>query len=499
MELEFNKTGLPYLRRVIHEVKEQEETGEIRLQDDAPDIARVLCNWGQVLIRSKEWKGNGLTVSGGVMAKVLYESDGEEGLRCTETWIPFQVKCDFPQTEKDGVICAAPRLLGLDTRMASARKMIVRAHIGVCVKAMVHDSLEIPVPPDLPEDVQLLKNKYPFQIPVEAGEKAFSVEEDITFPNTITAQDKLVSYSVAPILTESKIMGDKLIFRGTARIRIVYINADDRLNSLEHEIQLSQFTQLDDEYGEDVQSKIQFAVTCLEVEQAQEGNWHCKVGIAAQYIIYYHAVTEIVQDAFSTIRSVSCTCDSVQIPAVLESREITVQSECTVPLDIREVTDAVFWPGIPNVYTEDGMLYADLSGNFQVLGSDVMGNYNTGNSKWFQSIPMDCDDKVSNELNLDFCGSIDSRIDGDTVVLQAQLPIEIETVNRQPLSMVTAVELGDPIKQNSEKPSVIIRRVGDESLWEIAKSVGSTVDAIRKANGIEAEPTIGQLLLIPIT
>jgi hypothetical protein len=35
-------------------------------------------------------------------------------------------------------------------------------------------------------------------------------------------------------------------------------------------------------------------------------------------------------------------------------------------------------------------------------------------------------------------------------------------------------------------------------LWEIARSCGSTVDAIRKVNGVEGELEEDQMLLIPV-
>ncbi len=38
------------------------------------------------------------------------------------------------------------------------------------------------------------------------------------------------------------------------------------------------------------------------------------------------------------------------------------------------------------------------------------------------------------------------------------------------------------------RPSLILRRTGEGGLWELAKACGSTVEAIRSANGLEAEP-----------
>ena len=53
-------------------------------------------------------------------------------------------------------------------------------------------------------------------------------------------------------------------------------------------------------------------------------------------------------------------------------------------------------------------------------------------------------------------------------------------------------------QDGSQRPSLILRRAGEEGLWELAKKTGSTVAAIRSANKLQEEPKPGQLLLIPV-
>ena len=49
-----------------------------------------------------------------------------------------------------------------------------------------------------------------------------------------------------------------------------------------------------------------------------------------------------------------------------------------------------------------------------------------------------------------------------------------------------------------QRPSLVLRRAGGESLWDMAKKSGSTVAAIRSANKLTEEPKPGQILLIPV-
>ena len=71
MELQFRNDGLGCLRENVWEVKNEEQTQEVKLPDTMPDIGKVLGAWGQVLLRGKGWRGSGMSVSGGVMAWVL--------------------------------------------------------------------------------------------------------------------------------------------------------------------------------------------------------------------------------------------------------------------------------------------------------------------------------------------------------------------------------------------------------------------------------------------
>ena len=62
------------------------------------------------------------------------------------------------------------------------------------------------------------------------------------------------------------------------------------------------------------------------------------------------------------------------------------------------------------------------------------------------------------------------------------------------IALLSAKRSKDP-----NRPSLILRRAGDQCLWDIAKAAGSTMEAIRKANGLSGEPAPEQMLLIPVS
>ena len=65
--------------------------------------------------------------------------------------------------------------------------------------------------------------------------------------------------------------------------------------------------------------------------------------------------------------------------------------------------------------------------------------------------------------------------------------------------VVTGIELGEKTEKDPNRPSLILRRMGEEGLWEVAKSCHTTVAAIQNANNLTTEPTENTMLIIPIS
>ena len=87
---------------------------------------------------------------------------------------------------------------------------------------------------------------------------------------------------------------------------------------------------------------------------------------------------------------------------------------------------------------------------------------------------------------------------GERITFSSESSLEVTAVTNQQFSVLTGLELGQSRQKDPERPSLILRRAGEERLWDIAKANGSTMEAIRRINGFQEEPASDRLLLIPI-
>ncbi len=494
MEISFENRKLPYLNTVMRQMQTQEQTQQVRLSDTMPDVDKVLAGWGQILLRGKEWRGNVVQVSGGVKAWVTYLPADGTPVQCVEAWMPFQMKWDIPDTDRDGVITVRPFLSSVDGRMLSDRKLLVRASVGLEMQAMVSAEAECYEPGELPEDVEQKKCTYYLRMPLEAGEKTFSLEEPLIIPETETPLKKVIRYNVQPTVTESKMVADKLVLRGKAAVQLLYMGEDEQLHSFNTDIPFSQYTQLEHTYESGAEATVCFALTDLDVEQDEQNKITLKLGITAQYLVCDEKEMSLIEDVYSPRRSTDLTKMQLRLPTVLENKKETFRVNLNLNCQDETVIDCVFYMDAPQIYREEDKICAELSGTYTVLTKNMDGQMDSRTGRWEENWSM----PVS--------GDADVQVMAQTVGLSAasvaegQGEIELETVtySGQPLDVVSGVQLGELSELNPERPSLILRRSGEDSLWQIAKESGSTVDRIMKANNLQGEPKPEQLLLIPV-
>ncbi len=491
MQLQFRKTACPCLQRIKRQVQNQEQTQEVRLGDDMPDIGRVLGAWGQVLLRGKEWRTGTMGISGGVMVWVLYAPEDGSQVRWVDTWIPFQMKWDLPDTQHDGIIRAGCLLRSIDARSTSARRLMVRVSVGAMGEALLPGEFYQFTPEEVPEDVELLKNTYPFRLPQEAGEKPFEMEEILTLPTAAPKMEKLIRYEMTPQIQDKKIMSSKVVFRGAANLHIVYLTQNGEVQSWDFELPFSQYAELEGDYEQDAAGDITLAVTSLETDIDEEGNLNVKAGLTGQYVISDRNMVTVVEDAYSPRREVTVQKEMQQVPVILEQLTQTVHAQQQMPQEASRVADVAFYPDHPRMTPREGGVEAVLPGQFSVLYYDEEGTLQGTTSGWEGSLSL----SAAPEVQMD--GQI-SGIEKSQTELQADVRLELTGSSRQGIPMVTALELGEERQPDLNRPSLVLRKAGDEKLWDIAKRTGSTVSAISQANNLTGEPEKQQTLLIPI-
>lgn len=499
MEVKFVKNKLQCLRPFFSQIHTQEQTQEIRLPDAYPDIGKILGCWGQVLIRGKEWRSASMGANGGVMAWVMYAPEDGTQPRVVDVWIPLQCRWDFPESAEDGVMILRPLLTGLDGRGISARKIMVRACVDTFAQAMGKQTMEVAAPEEVPEDVQLLTQSYPMELPVEAGEKQVQLEENLTLAGNLPPIHKIICYDMSPSITEQKVLGNRLVFRGQIGIHLMYMTEDGTICHWETEVPFSQYTELDRDYGPNVTAWIMPVLTAMEMDMTEDQQLRLRAGIAAQYTVFDRMMLDVVEDAFSPTREVTPKTEEMQFPILLDSMVVDMQAAGALTGDVDRILCASAHAEYPTLYMGKDGMEVHMNGHFQALYQNAEGQMAADAVRFESSAPFLS--AMENQAQLWMSSSSQPEVlpGGDGFTVRGSFPVTVQVYSGQTVPVVTELEIGEHREPDPNRPSIILRRAGDEGLWAIAKGCGSTVTAIQEANQLTGEPENGQMLLIPIS
>jgi len=491
--MEFEQKMISCLRRNLWQPQNREFTQELRLSDELPDIGTVLSARGQWVMRGKEWSGDSVGISGGVMVWVLYAPADGDGPRCVETWIPVQAKWPMSDSQREGTIRADWQLRNVEARCVSARKLMVRADLSLLAEALEPWDTEIYVPGEMDPDVQLLRNSYPAMLPKEAGEKNFQMEEEIELPEEA---GRICALSVDCDLSEQKVLGDKAVFRGDALVHMLYEDSQGQLHTVDQSLPFSQFTELDNDYGKDASVCAMMAVTGLEPELT-EGKMLLKCGLVAQYVVWEQELLELVEDAYSLSRQVTPMMDGAMLPMELDRCRNTLRCQVQLPVEARRVVD--LWAGgeQPRVRRAGGLVELELTGHMGALYMDPEGQLRSCSGQWSHVWELPVSEDAAVLAQIVDMSTPEAKI-GDDMTIEMDVTGQVLTVPQQRMPMVKGLELGEKTVPDGLRPSVILRKAGNATLWELAKASRSTVDAIRSANHLEQEPPEDRMLLIPV-
>ena len=219
MELELKKECLDTYELGEPQTLTQEETAETIVPDYCPDIARIISAEGVVCLHGGAEQDG---VTGTVRVTVLYTPENESGVRALEFAMPFSAQGEGLAGCAHVVVETEIELL--ESRMLNPRKIFTRCklvtHLAGCRKVC------LTISSDAETDPALLVEKRCCGQTVSLLRQV--AEKDLTFSETMSLSlgregaAELLHCRANGIVTETKAIGNKLIFKGVFLVSALY-------------------------------------------------------------------------------------------------------------------------------------------------------------------------------------------------------------------------------------------------------------------------------------
>lgn len=502
MELVFQNKTSAFLRNTLCETRSQEQTAELIVPDSFPDCARIVVCCAQAILRGKECRQGSVSVSGAIRAGVIYMPEDEDTPRTLDAYVPFSLRIDAPAATETMQSILELRVKSADARMIHSRKVLLRVNLGCEITGFEQEMETFYTLSEQPPALQIKKQTYPLLLPVETAEKSVTLSEEVELSAGKREIERVCYYTVQPAVTEKKLIGNKAVCKGYLSCKAVYQAADGSLDSFTQQIPFSQYCQMQQDYDEDAVSILP-AITGAELELLPDGmgrKLQLNASLLLQALVRSTRNVELYEDAYVTRGvfspewkeyALDCSLDRQQLHGTLrESFRAPVASviDSTLYLDFPE--QARTQTGVQvNAPCTVNVLYVDRDGALQGLSGRA---------------------QASCEIALSENGVCTARVlagdDGfaapgtDGAEVRYDVLFELSSGAKENLRSLCAGTIAEEEKKGDTRPSVIVRRAAQtQSVWEIAKRYGTTVQAIAQANELTGEQAErGQLLLIPI-
>lgn len=504
MELNLDREHINCYGMVLDTSVYQEETLETIVPDACPDIARIVDAGGQIFLTGKNVHDGGVSASGAVKAWIFYQPEEGSGVCRMEVKIPFTVQAEVTGLRSLGQCVTTPCLCGLDARVLNPRKVLVRADIGMGLQVFQPQELVLcrGISCVEQEGVQQRCAQHTAYLTAAVQEKEFTFYDEVRLSAGPGGRAELLSVRADAWCGESKIIGNKLIFKGEVSMQLRYLAAGE-LCSMRCPMPFSQIMEIEG-VGEDADCELAVCVTDVDCAVAGEDSRTLNVTLAllGQAVVRDRHPVTVLQDAYSTVHQLHTQQDNCSLEQLVEcaARPQSVRELLETGSAVKSVIDATVSVSQMKQNREESQLIlsADLRLNILYLDED----------ETLQSLSRIM--TVSGRLELPVQSTCRCRCQcpGEIYAVPAAGGVEVRfnpefhcLITRcKTVPVVTGARLGDLLSaQEGEHPSVVLRMAAHgEELWDIAKAYATTQERIRQANQLDEDtlPT-GKMLLIP--
>ncbi|WP_300270217.1 DUF3794 and LysM peptidoglycan-binding domain-containing protein [uncultured Flavonifractor sp.] len=505
MELELERTALDGFHTVLDAAVAQEETVESIVPDACPDLLEVCDTEGVVCLHRKEAMEGRVELSGTIHALLLCQPDGEVGLRRLEVDLPFTCTADGPDITPGCRVVAQPRLRGADARLVNPRKVLVRADLAVDVQvfAPVTDWAPASVPEAAQAGVEQLSQSCNTCVTVCVQEKPFPFSDELTLPGSRPEAEALLKWRVSLDCGEAKVIGSKLIFKGSARLQVLYRCADGGLSTGEFELPISQLMEVSGA-GEEAMCQVGLILTDLscELDDGDGRTISVSMGLLAQAAIREERRFQLLTDVYSTLYQLDTETRTMDLSRVADrgEREVAVRELLETGVAPQDVLDAYVTMGDVSQSREGERVSLAVQVNVHLLCRTESGEMTAVT----RTIPVSCPVELPEGARCSCRCSCTAPVYAAPASGGAEVRFPVRfawlALTGSKAAAVSALSFDEnsPIDHTGQ-PSIVLRMVsGGERLWDIAKAYCTTARDVMQANALEEEELPdGQLLLIP--
>ncbi len=484
------------------------------LPDYYPDIFKILkCTLTPGIV-SYSVSGTQLFLDGVVYIKVLYLSENSNDVNCVEQRFTYSKTIELAKAPEKPAVTLFQKTDYCNCRAVSGRRIDVRG--AVSCKVRVTGCMESGILTGADGmGVQVKRDEVTYCGCRLYADRQYVAREDIE-TGAGGGISAILSVSCYGNITDTKIISDKVVIKGEARLKALYLTKAGEgtgTEVMEAVIPLSQIIDVDGITDEHTCFASLNVLDCdLEIKQGDDGENRllgCEITVDCKVNAYKEITVSPVSDVYST----DYECNFSKSTVKLEHTPSYVMNQYGLR-SVLEYGDGL----LAEVYDcrcdltgctfrsseESGKLIMGGQMNVWLFGKDSEGRpVFSEKSEAFEIETEISTEKDSYTADLSaVVSNVSYSISGDhTADVQIQLSVQGLVYKIRTVDAVGEIDVAEdkPLKKDSDYALKLYYAEKGEKIWDIAKRYNSAVSAVTTENELEEEQLSAPcMLLIPV-
>lgn len=479
--------------------------GDMIVPDSKPDILNTICTSGVVSIYKKEAQEGKVRLDGSVNTYIMYMPDGgEDTVRGLNTCIDFSENINVSNCIDGMNVISDIKIKSIEAKVINGRKVGIKATLEVNLKIYSNEDVEIINEIQNENNIQILKEDLTVNSLVGQGTTKIYAKESIQL-DVADNLAEILKAQVCLIDRDVKISYNKVLAKSEAEIRIMYLTEDNRICTVNYKIPVVGFIDIPNVTDGnlcDVNYEIKNII--IKPNSQEEHSIYVEIEIEVSCYVYEEKQLNLIQDMYSTIQNLN-----------FEKKQIMTMTNKQCVTNIKQIREKINFNDIDGLNLVDVDIMTNITNenkiNSKILYESEMElrfifensrkqviikevklpfEYTVENLQNGESLNTDCNMEVKSK---DFIVQ-----DGGNISCNIDIQADTNMYRMANINMIDSIEENGEREEQDYSIVIYIVKKGD-TLWNIAKEFGSTVDSIARVNGIENRDLIqsGQKLYIP--
>ena len=478
--------------------------GDMIVPDSKPDVLNTICTSGIVCIYKKEVMDEKIKVEGNINTYITYMADdNQDRVRGVNTNLDISEIINMPNVNSDMECQIDSSIKDIEAKVINERKIGIKATVELDIKVFSKEDIEIINDLVNSEQIKMLKEELTVNSLIGMGETKIYAKDNIQIDNVDNLAE-ILKANICICNKDVKISYNKVLAKAEAEVKILCLTEDNRINKAVCKIPLIGFIDIQN-INESNTCDINYEIRniILKPNSVEEHSVYIEIEVAVNVIVYEEKRINLIQDLYSPYEMLEFNKKPVRTmigKTEMKERKEVREKINIEELDNREIIDVDVVPIISKKNINDNKIIYDgeLELRF-ILGNDSQVQTKKAMVP-FEHVIENVGD--NNNLNI----NTEIEIANQDFVVQENGDINTNIEMLIDTNMYRSVNLNtiDEIDINGEREEqdysliIYIVKKGD-TLWDIAKRFGSTIDDIVRTNGIENADIIypNQKLFIP--